>query len=374
MLAHPVSPAPPAACLRGLPRSPAALPAAVSLDAGCAFVVLTPGAGARLQPRRRVSYPPGAQAAPGEGVTFRAGHIALVRGGRVVWRSERTFHPGKHAGVFTTISGATASGNRVAYVVSQWWGRPLRQHALVFVTDGRHVERRLPAAGFPVGWTRRGVVTADPARRRVTLAIWRADGRPAARPLTLSTGEFAWDWATSRAYAVIDGRVVRTDGVAVTPLARLAALGLERTSAVAVSPLGRGLVELSSASRLAVLDRAGRLSVRSALPVGWRLTGAIASESDGTVAFEATPVSSQTARRFRLYAALPGRPTRLLDSYAVDPTCSPHQLSLKGSAVLVTTPGFARVYDVRRTGPPVDLEPAVQWLRARHRSGQVAFE
>jgi hypothetical protein len=67
MLSHPPLPSPPPACLRGLPPSPTGLPVAVSLDAGCALVV-------------------------------------LERRGRVVWRSQRTFHPGHHRRVFTTIS------------------------------------------------------------------------------------------------------------------------------------------------------------------------------------------------------------------------------------------------------------------------------
>jgi hypothetical protein len=374
MLSHPPAPAPPAACLRGLPPSPVALSVAVSLDAGCALVVLSPGAGARLRPRPRVSNPPGAQAAPGEGVLFRGDHVVLERGGEVVWRSQRTFHPGHHGKVFTIISGAVASGNRLAYVVSRWSGRRPREHRLVFVTDGRHAERGLSAAGFPLGWTRRGLVTAEPTRRSVAFTTWQVDARRAAPALTLDTGEWAWDWATNRAYAVTGGRVVRTDGVSVTPLARLASLGVDRAATIVVSPLGHGMVELSSASRLAVLDRTGQVRVRAALPAGWRLAGGIASEPDGAVAFEASPVSTLPARSFRLYAALPGSRVRLLGSYSVTPTCSPHAVSLRGSTVLVSTDGLARVYDARGSRAPIDLEPAVKWLRARHRSGQVSLD
>ena len=200
MLSHPPPPAPPAACLRGLPSSPVALHVAVSLDAGCALVVLTPGTGARLQPRPRTVTPHGAQAAPGEGVLFRGDHVVLERGGRVVWRSQRTFHPGHHGGVFTTISGATAGGNRVAYVVSRWSGRRPREHRLVFVMDGTHAERLLPTPAFPLGWTRRGVVTAEPTRRRVVLATWRAEGAPP-RPVILAScvcGRTATTVATDR--------------------------------------------------------------------------------------------------------------------------------------------------------------------------------
>jgi hypothetical protein len=356
-----------------LPPAPVrALQAPVALDAGCALVVFGPGRRVRLVPRPRVSYPPGAQAAPGDGVTLRNGHVVWVRAGRELWRSQRTFHRGHYRGVFTTISMASSSGQRLAYMVSRWRGRPASEHRLFFVTNGAGRERLVPTTDFPLGWTARGVVAAHVSARRVVMRVWSVDGRVATPPRTLTTmrGAWTWDWSTSRLYAVSQGRIVRTAGVFVTPLARLAELGLDGHSQIILAPLGDGLIELATPSRLVVFDASGRRRVDASLPAGWRLDGAIAAERSGAVAFEATPTAALPARHFRLYVALPGTRLRLLDTYTVPPECSPHGLALRGSALLLTTSsGLARLYDARGSFRPVDLEPAMHWLRARHRSG-----
>jgi hypothetical protein len=136
MFVHTPPPAP-ASCLRALPRSPSGVPATIALDAGCALVVFTPDGHARLRQRPSVPEAVGAQLSPGDGVTFRDGHVVRVRDGHVVWRSSRTFRPGTQRGTFTTISTASASGASMAYVVSRWWGTPRLEHRLVFVTTGR---------------------------------------------------------------------------------------------------------------------------------------------------------------------------------------------------------------------------------------------
>jgi hypothetical protein len=374
MLADPPPSAPPAVCLRSLPPALAgSFAAPVALDAGCALVVLGPGRRVRLRPRPRVSSPPGAQSAPGNGIVLRNGHVVWVRAGRVLWRSQGAFHRGRYRGVFTTISDATSSGRRLAYVISRWSGKPAREHRRLFVTNGAGRERLISTTDFPLGWTARGVVAAHASARRVVLHVWRADGRPAASPKTLTTmpGTWTWDWATSRLYAVRGRRIVSTDGVVVTRLARLAEFGLERTSPIMLSPLGNGLIELATPARLVVFDASGRTRVDASLPRSWRLSGAVAVDGNGGVAFEAVLGSGYSSRRYRLYAALPGTRPRLLDSYTATPHCAPHGLALRGAAVLFTdSPDAARLYDARGAQPPVDLEPAVRWLRARHRTGQ----
>jgi hypothetical protein len=168
--------------------------------------------------------------------------------------------------------------------------------------------------------------------------------------------------------------VVRTDGVSLTPLAKLAALGFgRRPSNLAVSPLGHGRIDLSTPSRLAVLNAAGRSITQTTLPRGWRLDGAISASPKGALAFEATPISTLPARRFRLYAALPGGTPRLLDRYAAPPSCVGHAVSVRGSVVLLTGATLARVYDVRRAVSHIDLQPAVQWLRSHHGTGVARF-
>ena len=356
------------ACLRELPPAlVAAVPVRVALDAGCALVVMGPGRRVRLRPRPRVSSPPGAQSAPGYGVTLRGGRVVWVRAGRELWRSHTTFHAGHHRGVFTTISAASSSGRRLAYVVSRWAGR---NHPLLFVTDGAGRERLVSRTATPLGWTRRGIIAAQVSVRRVVLNVWRSDGRLAAAPITLPARTWTWDWSTNRLYAIIQGRVVRSDGVSVTSLARLDALGLDPGSGVTLTALGQGLIELASRSELTVLDAAGHQRVHASLPAGWQLSGAVAAERDGTVAFEATPRTPRPTRTFRLYAARPESRPRLLDQYTVPPACIGDALSLHGSALLLTATGLARLYDIHHRRPRVDLEPAVDWLRARHRSGQ----
>ncbi|MDX6578892.1 MAG: hypothetical protein QOJ47_441, partial [Gaiellales bacterium] len=165
MFVHTPPPAP-ASCLRALPRSPSGVPATIALDAGCALVVFTPGGNARLRPRPPMPETVGAQLSPGDGVTFRDGHVVRVRYGHVDWRSYRTFRPGTQRGTFTTISTASASGASMAYVVSRWWGTPRMEHRLVFVTTGAGPERRLPTTAYPLGWSLRGLVTADASWRR----------------------------------------------------------------------------------------------------------------------------------------------------------------------------------------------------------------
>jgi hypothetical protein len=366
--------APAAVCLRALPPPLAGtLPVPVALDAGCALVEFAPGGRVRLRPRPRVSYPPGAQAAPGNSVTFRNGHVVWVRAGRVLWRSQRTFHRGHYGGVFTTIPTATSSGRRLAYVVSRWSGRPPREHRLFFITNGTGRERLVSTTDFPLGWTARGVVAARATARRVVTRVWRVDGHLATEPSTLTTKAWTWtwDWSTSLLYAVSHGRVVRSDGVSVTPLARLAALGLDRHSQIMLAPLGGGLIELATPSRLIVFDASGRTRVNASLPAGWRLDGAITAEHNGGVAFEAVRATSAATRQYQLYVALAGSRATLLDTYTAPPECAPHGLALRGSAVLVTdSTSLARVYDARGSLRPVDLEPAIGWLRSHHRSGQ----
>jgi hypothetical protein len=258
-------------------------------------------------------------------------------------------------------------------VISRWSGKPAREHRLLFVTNGRGRERLISRSDFPLGWTARGVVTARASARRVVMRVWRVDGRPAASPTALTTrpGAWTWDWSTSRLYAVRGSRIVSSDGVVVTRLARLAAFGLVRASPIMLSPLGGGLIELATPSRLVVFDASGRARVDASLAAGWRLSGAIATDDDGAVAFEAVLGTGYSSRRYRLYAALPGARPRLLDSYTALPECAPHGLALRGSAVLVTdSSSLTRLYDARGERAAIDLEPTVRWLRAHHRTGQ----
>jgi hypothetical protein len=289
----------------------------------------------------------------------------------VLWRSQRTFHRGHYRGAFTTVTTATSSGRRMAYMVSRWSGRPAREHRLLFVTNGIGRERLVSTTDFPLGWTARGVVGARATARRLVTRVWRVDGHLATAPSRLITRAWAWDWSTNQLYAVSQGRIVRMDGISVTPLARLAALGLDRHSQIMLAPLGGGLIELATPSRLIVFDASGRRRVDASLPAGWRLDGAISAEHGGAVAFEAVATTHLPARHYRLYVALPGARMRLLDNYTAPPECASHGLALRGSAVLVTAAsGLARLYDAHGSLPPVDLEPAIGWLRARHRSGQ----
>jgi hypothetical protein len=364
-----ISAAPPvAACLRELPPAPlAALPVPVALDAGCALVVMASDRSVRLRPRPRISLPPGAQTASGSSVTWRGGHVVWLRGGRVLWRSQARFHAGRHHGVFTTISAASSTGRNLAFVVSRWAGR---DHPLLFVSDRAGREHLVSRAATPLGWTPRGLVAARVSARRVVLGVWHSDGRRAAAPLTVNTRTWAWDWSTDRLYAVTGGRIVLSDGASVIPLARLSALGLEPRSRITLTALGHGLIELASSSTLIVLDSAGHTRVHASLPAGWRLDGTITAAGDGTVAFEAIPLTPRASRTFRLYVAGPGGQPRLLDHYTVPPACIPNALALRGSGLLLTATGLARLYDIHGSRPPVDLEPAVAWLRARHRTGQ----
>jgi hypothetical protein len=305
-------------------------------------------------------------------VTFRGAHVIWIRNGQVQWRSSRTFRAGNHAGVYTTISTATATpdGHRLAYRVSQWWGRPRREHALLFIATPSTRERLVRTSGFPLGWTPRGLITADVAAHRVATRAWRTDARPASALLSLTTATWVWDWSGNRLYTVSGGQVSRSDGTRVTPLFRLGALGIRTQSRLILAPLGSGLIELANASHLIVFDGAGRVRTRASLPPGWRLTGAVAAEPGGAVAFEATPASDQQQHVFRLYAALPGSEARLLGTYTAAPSCASHGLSLRGVTVLVTTSDLARLYDVRGRAAPIDLGPAVRWLEARHRTGR----
>jgi hypothetical protein len=363
-------PPPPTSCLRALPRSPSGLPATIALDAGCALVVFTPDGHARLRPRPTVPETVGAQLSPGDGVTFRDGHVVRVRGGHVVWRSYGTFHPGNYRGTFTTISTASARGASMAYVVSRWWGTPRLEHRLVFVTTGLGPERLLHTTAYPLGWSSRGLVTADASRRRLELQVWRADARPVSIPRVFEARAWVWDWTMNRVVVATRTDVVRTDGVTSTRIGKLAALGFgRRPRYLVVSPLGDGLVDLATSTRLVVLDAAGRSVAKVTLPAGWRLDGAISADPAGAVAYEATPVSNASARRFRLYAALRGGKPRLLDRYATPPSCVGQGLAVRGSVVLLTGDTLARAYDLRRAASRVDLEPAVQWLRRHNRTG-----
>jgi hypothetical protein len=350
------------------------MPAAIALDAGCALVVFTTDGRVRLRRRPTVPATVGAWLSPGDGVTFRGEHVVRVRDGQVVWRSKGTFRPGKHRGTFTTISTASARGASMAYVVSRWSGKPRVEHRLVYVTTGAGSERLLHTTGYPLGWSVRGLVTALASRHRLEVQVWRANGRPVTAPRVFDARAWVWDWTMNGVVVATPLKVVRTDGVSSTPLARLAALGFgRRPRTLAISPLGHGLVDISTSSRLAVLDSAGQSMAQTTLPDGWRLDGAISADPAGTVAFEATSISNLPTRRFRLYAALRGGKPRLLDRYSTPPSCVGQGVAVRGSVVLLSGSTIARAYDVRETVSRVDLEPAVQWLRRHHRTGITRF-
>jgi hypothetical protein len=337
-------------------------------------VVFTPGGRARLRARPTVPDTVGAQLSPGDGVTFRDGHVVRVRAGRVLWRSHATFRGGNHGGTFTTVSTASARGASLAYVVSRWSGTPRMEHRLVFVTEGAGPERLLRTTGYPLGWSSRGLVTAVASRRRLELQVWRADARPVSVARRFDVQAWVWDWTTNRVVVATGTNVVRTDGISTTRLGRLAALGFgRRPRNLVVSPLGHGLVDLSTSSRLVVLNAAGRSVAQTTLATGWRFDGAISADPGGAVAFEATPTSTLPARRFRLYAALLGGPPRLLDHYGAPPSCASHGVAVRGSVVLLTGDTLARVYDLRRPGSRVNLQPTVRWLRQRDRTGVPRF-
>jgi hypothetical protein len=193
-------------------------------------------------------------------------------------------------------------------------------------------------------------------------------------PLVFAARAWVWDWTAQRVVVVTDARVLQTDGISTTVLARPRALGFgPGAQSLSVSPLGHGLLELSTASRLAVLDGHGTTLGRATLPPGWRLDGSISADPGGTVAYEATPVSNQPARRFRLYASVGGGAPRVLDRYVTPSSCVSNGISVLRSVVLLAGTSVARVYDARRSGARVDLEPAVSWLRHRHRTGTPQF-
>jgi hypothetical protein len=373
VVVHAPPPAP-ASCLRALPRAPSRLATTIALDAGCALVVFTPGGHGHLSPRPAVPQTQGAQLSPGDGVTFRDGHVVRVRDGRVIWRSRDTFRAGEHGGAFTTISTASASGTSMAYVISRWSGKPRMERRLVFVTADARPERLLHTSAYPLGWSSRGLVTVRASRRRLELQVWRADARPLSAPRVFDARAWVWDWTTHRAIVATGAVVLATDGTTSTRLARLGALGFRRRARnLVVSPRGHGLVELSTSSRLAVLNSAGRRVMRTTLPRGWRLDGSISADLAGTVAFEATPTGNLPARRFRLYATIHGGKPRLLDRYSAPPSCVSNGISVRGTAVLLTGNTLARVYDARRAASRVDLEPQVRWLRAHRRTGAARF-
>jgi hypothetical protein len=205
------------------------------------------------------------------------------------------------------------------------------------------------------------------------MRVWRADGRPAGAAHTLRTSAWVWDWTTHALVAVSGDRVVRTDGSAVETVARMHALDVVPSPGLAVTPLGGGLIELSTASRIAVVNRTGRVLARARIPAGWRFDGALAATASGAIAYEATPTEPLPAHEFRLYAGLPGRATTVIDRYEVPPECVYHEISVRGSTVLLASQGIARAYDLRDGHARVDLEPAVRWLQARHRTGRPSF-
>ena len=244
----------------------------------------------------------------------------------------------------------------------------------MFVTTGAAPERLLHTNGYPLGWSVRGLVTAIATRRRLEVRAWRADTLPVSAPLVFDGRAWAWDWTMNRLVVATRATLLRTDGVSSTSLGRLAALGFRgRPLGLVVSPLGHGLVGLSTSSRLVVLNGAGRRLATTTLPAGWRLDGTVAADVSGVVAFEATPVTRLPARRFRLYAAIHGGSPRLLDRYAAPPSCTNNSVSVRGSVVLLTGTTLARVYDLGASGSRVDLEPTVSWLRTHHRTGLARF-
>ncbi len=205
-------------------------------------------------------------------MVVRGGHLLIVRGGSVVWRSSRMAYP------LEDVGSAAFGSNGVAFSISK------RNGSVLYVAGPRAPEQVVGHNEEPVGWLSSG---------RLVTSRWRPDGSHAdlvvrgpdgTRPVVVAPGVRSfgpWSpWTGAVLFVTKAGRLERLDGSGQTAIADVRALGFHLRPEAMIPTLGRladGRIVVVAPNRIAVLSPGGRVEASDsfALPKGeWGWVGA----------------------------------------------------------------------------------------------------
>jgi hypothetical protein len=187
----------------------------------------------------------------------KAGHVVVIRSGRVLWRSTGSTYGFRRIGMIAYRDG------RIAFSVCDGQGDPLRLY--VAALGGQ--ERRVSGAEDPIEWTSSGnLVAAVPDRARNTYTVITRASDGSSRILVRSPAQYAIAaGAGTITFLTASGLLERSDGQHTARLADLRSLGLRQKS-VSLSLLGDGRIALTDFMRIVILRRDGALDLAATFP------------------------------------------------------------------------------------------------------------
>ncbi len=224
-------------------------------------------------------------------MVVRGGHLLIVRGRSVVWRSCRMAYP------LEDVGSAAFGPSGVAFSISKG------ESSVLYVAAPHAPERVVGHNEEPVGWLSSG---------RLVTSRWRSDGShpdllvrgpDGTRPVVVTpgVGSFGpWSpWTGAVLFVTKAGRLERLDGSGQTAIADVRALGFHLRPEAMIPTLGRlgdGRIVVVAPNRIAVLTSAGRVEASASftLPRGeWGWVGAPpdglgVEPNSGTVVFVVT--------------------------------------------------------------------------------------
>jgi hypothetical protein len=354
------------ACAAPAATVDARLPAPVTVRTGCGVFRIDRDAHVRLLSRETSPVSTQAFAYWPNGVWEGriAGHLAVGRGQRTLWRSHALF-TGRHA--LYDLSNVVLGPRSLAYSR----GFP-RQRLYVAPLRGR--ERLVARGEYPIGWTRGGFYTWGRPHHRLLLRA--ADGRLRA---TIARTVYAYAYSGRSLWLIRNGRVLHAIGSRVRRVAALRAIGLWPARHLQLLPLGR-LVALEHGRRLVVLHPNGSLFASTTLTYGsGQADGVSASPTENHAG---TAVAFATSRGDTGYASRGQETIWLLQAHdrgarpvrverVTWQTCiSGAELSWHGGWLLYAANAGQVALVEAGSGRTIALTPLIRRLPGLHRSGR----
>jgi hypothetical protein len=225
---------------------PLRLPAPITITAGRIGYLIARDGRVRGIAAAPSPYPRGASWLPGTGTWFeiRHGHLAVGRGRRTLWRSQKRFA--------ANALGVIAAGRRAV---------AFQHDHMLYLAPYGGVERPVAPRELPLGWSADRLYTYSYPRHRLLLrtgtgAILKAIGPPRPR-------DYELDPPTGNLYFIAHGVLTGAHGARTWRLGSLRDFGMSANTWMV--PLG-GLVELQGERRLVLVRPDGSLFASTALP------------------------------------------------------------------------------------------------------------
>jgi hypothetical protein len=235
-----------AACGIPLPSAPAGLPAPVVVETICGDYAIASDGRVTTAPRPRP------EASPVQ-IDRRFGHIVVIRDGKVVWRSRRTFPR-----AMDSLDSFAVGTRDVAFSFMR--GR-------LWVARLNGPERPVARHEGAVGWTSNNDLLTLRRRKRRNDIFVRREGGSNPRLVARAPRTMWFDQATARVlYVTASASLVRSDGRSSVALANLHDLGTG--PAASIDFVEKGLIALTGSGRLVVLRPDGSVFASTSTPSG----------------------------------------------------------------------------------------------------------